>query len=126
MLQGKEDVIAQGMALESLPPLRIPRREVEVALPPEYPGFTYRLWVNFPSRLNDEINSGDQGRIVAALRRIVLAHNGWQDDEGGLLPQPTEAEFWERIPTELAAVIVATINAEIVKLPNSLRPRRAS
>lgn len=112
---------------------RIPRREVEVTLPPEYPGFTFRLWVNFPARLADDLNQrgeGDaeekQARMSAALSKVVLSHNGWLDDEGNPIPQPSDPVFWEIIPTELAAVIIACINRQIVVLPNSLRPARAS
>ena len=49
--------------------------------PEEYPGCRVKVWVNYPRRLNDELNSGDDDRIIATLLKIVVAHNDWVDGE---------------------------------------------
>lgn len=121
---------AEGAAavLDTIPHTgpRIPKRIDWVDLPQEYAGFRARIWINYPQRLVGEITSGDTSRMTAALAQIVLEHNGWLDDEGQPFPPPTTQAFWEAIPTELAAVLMALINAEASRLPNSLtaRPRR--
>lgn len=130
----------------SSPPLVV-NRYAWIDLPPaQYPGFRFRMWVNYPQRLLLEIlNTGPQA--TAALHRIVLEHNHWQyqDDESGEIreyPQPPEPRpvlvpasedgktpevlgdgFWELIPNELGACILTLIQLEPHKLPNSLRAR---
>lgn len=89
-----------------------------------YPGFRVKLWVNYPAALLNEIRSGEHPRVKAALQKIVLEHNGWCDDEGTPFP-PTDAEdFWEVVPTELAAIVISYIQTETVKLPNSMLQER--
>jgi len=103
---------------------RVRRREVWADLPSEaaesYPDFRMKLWANFKRSLLDEINSGDNDRVSAALCRIVLEHNGWYDEDGQPYPPASTAAFWDAIPTELAALIVIVIQREATRLPNSL------
>jgi hypothetical protein len=103
---------------------RVVRREEWVELPKEYAGFKFRLWVNAPTRLWNDVTSGDEERGRAALAKIVLEHNGWCDFDGAVYPPTTAPEFWEAIPTELLAVMLVVSQAEMGKLPNSLAPRK--
>lgn len=103
---------------------RIRRREGWVDFPPEYEGFRVKLWYNFPSKLLDDLRSGEQDVTEAALRRIVLEHNGWCDEEGKPYPAAGDEGFWEAIPTEVAAIVLALIQMEATKLPNSLLAAR--
>lgn len=120
---------------------RIQRREVWVDLPAEYAGFKVRIWVNPPSRLwADIITPQDpdetpesakelteqvkEDKRLAALKRIVLEHNGWVDYDGEVYPATNTKEFWDDIPDELAAVLLTVIQREMAKLPNSLIPKK--
>jgi hypothetical protein len=107
---------------------RIPRRETWVELPTEYPDFKFKMWVNAPQRLWNDIRDVDQdlSRALAALKQIILEHNGWLDFDESPYPPATEDAFWDAIPTELAGTIIAACNAEMTKLPNSLAPKRRS
>lgn len=110
------------MADESAPAAPVlQRREQWVDLPQEeYPYFKVKLWVNYPQKLNADLNSGDQERMAAALGRIVLEHNGWCDEETRPYPPASERAFWEAIPDELAAVLLVLVRQESLKLPKSL------
>lgn len=133
---------------------RAPRRELWLDLPPEYPGFKVRLWVNYPARYMTVVQNGGQPDTLARLReledadgaeaaekraalqeqalaesramlgQIVLEHNGWCDADGTPYPPPTSPDFWEDISTELAAAILALLQAETMKLPSSLMKTR--
>lgn len=105
---------------------RIRRRETWVPLPGEYDGFEVRVWVNAPSRLWNQLTEGDEQDALDALQEIVLEHNGWLDFEGEPYPPASDPAFWEAIPTELAAVVLAAAQQEIQRLPNSMRPRRGN
>lgn len=115
---------------------QIMRRLDWVDLPPEYPDFKVRLWTNYPNRLWSEITArapadateaeakAVEERTLAALKKIVVEHNGWCDFDGDPLPEADTDAFWEQIPTELAAVLIVMINQAASKLPNSLTPTR--
>ncbi len=105
---------------------RIKRREVWVPLPDEYEGFEFKLWVNAPTRLwNTILDANSTGvEIRVALLTIIIEHNGWLDFEGKPYPPADEPEFWDDIPTELAACIIAASQAETRNLPNSIASRR--
>lgn len=103
---------------------RVQRREVWVDLPPEYEGFKFRMWVNAPALVWNEIWSGDNDRIEAGLRKIVLEHNTWCDFDGHPYPPVSDTLFWELVPTELVSCIIVTAQTEIGRLPNSLAPKR--
>lgn len=128
---------------------RLPRREVWVDLPEEYPGFRFKLWVNAPQRVWNTIASAGKEQApllddatpeqiaaykaaadavttatTAALQKIVLEHNGWLDDEGQPFPPAADAGFWEAIPTELGGLVMASAQRAMGNLPNSLAPKR--
>jgi hypothetical protein len=124
---------------------RLLRREVWVDVP-EYPGFRVKLWINYPQHWDLEMTGADfrpapdhEGVTLQELRawndereaamrtaygRVVLEHNGWLGFEGEVLPQPQDPLFWELIPTELAATVVALQKQASAELPNSIQPRR--
>ncbi len=94
-----------------------------VALPEEYPGFQIQVWVNAPKRVVDSLADGEDG-ARAMLTKCVTAHNGWLDEDGETLPQPTEAAFWDAIPTELATLIITLYQEAVFALPNSVLARK--
>jgi hypothetical protein len=102
---------------------RIQRREVWADLPEDgYAGFRVKIWVNYPVKFDVDVATGEGPRVLAACKQIVLEHNGWLDFEGKLYPSPQTDEFWEAIPTELGAVIIATVNAQKIVLPKLVMP----
>ena len=110
---------------------RMPRRTLWVDLPEKapdgsdaYPGFKVRVWVNFPARFAEQLKVGTAEEKAAVLRRIVLEHNGWCDDEGTPFAPADDPAFYEQIPTELAVLIVVAIQEAMVRFPNSLLPTR--
>lgn len=104
---------------------RILRREAWVTLPDAYAGFTFRLWVNAPQRLWNDLGSGDEARARAAMGQIVLEHNGWLDFDGQPYPPASNPEaLWDAVPTELAGVVITAAQLEIAKLPNSMAPQK--
>lgn len=112
-----------GSSAAEIPGPRLPRREVWFELPPEYPEFRVKVWVNYPRRMNDELVTGDPERIVGVLRQIVLEHNGWRDVDGTPFPSPTTAQFWDTIPDELAAAVIVMLREQVGKLASSLVTR---
>ena len=124
------DVTAHAGAPAAAGP-RMPRRTLWVDLPertPEgeeaYPGFKVRVWVNFPSRFAEQLKTGNEEEKSEVLRKIVVEHNGWCDEEGTPFPAATDPEFYRQIPTELAVLIVVAIQEAMVRFPNSLLPTR--
>lgn len=106
---------------------RIPRREVWVDLPEEYPGMKILVWVNAPNRVVAKLDTGDEAQIREGLKELIIAHNGWLNEDGTkALPQINEDSFWddEAIGPELAMVTVATAAQAVRALPNSLRATR--
>jgi hypothetical protein len=74
---------------------------------PEYAGFTVTLWINYPQRVKQEILSGDESRVTAALGDLVTDHD-LVDFDGE--PYPASGpEFWQAIPDDLAKVIVQAL-----------------
>lgn len=118
-----EELVQPSTVAGASSPLKMPKRTTTVAIP-EYPGFEVQLWVNFPQRLAADMQAGDTARAVEALGQIVVAHNGWCDENGEPLPQPADPAFWDRISNELALVIVSLVSAEAERLPKSLATRR--
>lgn len=92
---------------------------------PEYEGFQYKAYLNFPQRLLLDVQSGDAERSKAALKKIILEHNGWCDEEGNPFPPATDDAFWDEIPTHLAIRVVRGINEQIREAPLA-PPRRNS
>lgn len=111
---------------------RLPKRTLWVDLPERtpdgdvaYPGFKVRVWVNFPARLAEQLKTGTEEEKADVLRRIIVEHNGWCDDEGSPFPAADDPAFYQQIPTELAVLIVVSIQEAMVRFPNSLLPTRA-
>lgn len=120
---------------QSTPGVRIPRRTEWMVLPwrdlfPDDPepagGLRFRCWVTYPRRLIDDIRSGDEDRMKAALRQIVLEHNGWIGDDGNPLPPATDERFWDEIPDSIGGAIIAAVQAEVGKAAASVMRRRRS
>lgn len=103
---------------------QIKRREAWVELPAEYEGFKFRVWLNAPTRIWNDLTSTQEEQTLEALKQLVLEHNGWIDFEGQPYPPASEPKFWEDIPTELAACMLISIQVEMQKLPNSIAPQR--
>lgn len=121
---------------------QVRRRTRWIELPDEYEGFEVEIWVNAPTRLwmdlqfstevdpdmdEDEqvaIAEQDEATRQNAASKLFLAHNGWRDFDGNEYPPPSEAAFWEDIPTELAACIFTLAKTATTDLPNSLAPNR--
>lgn len=74
--------------------LKRPRIEREVELP-GYQDWTIKAWINFPHAIRNLVTSNEMEDRKAGLRQIVVAHNGWPDDEGFELPQPPSEDFFE-------------------------------
>lgn len=107
-----------------VPGPRAPKRVRSVEIP-EYPGFQMTVWVNYPSKLFDQMIDGNAEDSLAAANQIFIDNNGWCDDEGQPYPAMHTQDFWDAIPNELAATMIAVLRNEVGKLPNSLLPRRA-
>lgn len=105
---------------------RVQRREAWLDLPPPYAGFKIRIVATFPSKFFRELDAAPtQADQAALLGTVVLEHNGWQDFDGVVYPQPGAREFWDEIPDELAAAVVALLRRERDALPNLiLRTKR--
>jgi hypothetical protein len=98
---------------------RVKRRESWVELPEPYEGFRFRLWTTAPTRVWMRVAAGGDD-AEAALRSLILEHNGWADEDGVPYPPPTDPELWVAIPTELAAFVLKAAQAEMGKLPSLL------
>jgi hypothetical protein len=102
---------------------RLPRLYEWADLEPYgYPGFRVKLWVNFPQRLANELNSGDLERAKVAVVQIVAEHNGWCDDEGTPFPPASDSTLWDAIPQHLANAVTRAMAATFGTLPNSPSP----
>lgn len=103
---------------------QIQRRTVWADLPAEYEGFKVEVWVNAPTKLWTSMQNPEtsEAEKQEAASKLIIAHNGWLDFDGNEYPPPSEAKFWEDIPTELAACVFATAYLEMQRLPNSLAP----
>lgn len=69
------------------------------------------IWVNYPNKFTDDIGSGDDDLMYAAMSKIVLGHNDWIDQDGKPYPMLKRGDadvfrrFWREISNELALVI---------------------
>lgn len=100
---------------------RITRRETWVDIGKEYEGFKAKLWVNYPRGLIDDLNQNEDADIrKRALGKMVVEHNGWLDYDGTPFPPASEPAFWDAIPDELAAMLIALVNREAGKLAYAL------
>ena len=123
----------------------MPRNEVEVKLPDPYTGFTFRLWVNPPSKLYQELfsdppakpDSEDEDildayekdfdahakRTQELLSTVILEHNGWPDEYGFELPPEINEKFWDELSQEVANCIMPLASWEMQKLGKSIVTR---
>lgn len=102
----------------------IPTEEVEISLAGRYQGMTFRIQADYPSRVGNDLRSGDQERLRKALQYIVLQHNGWRDREG-MLPSPDTDEFWDRLSETVMVAMLRAIGEEVGKVYSSLGLRRS-
>lgn len=105
---------------------RIRRRWVDLLIDDPvagYEGFKIKFWVNAPTKLWRQLNSPDIDEALEAGAVLFSEHNGWMDEDGDILPQPDDTNFWERLPQELTNALMTAASLEINKLPNSMIPR---
>jgi hypothetical protein len=102
---------------------RVRRREDWVELPEPYAGFRFRLWMTAPTRVWMTIGAGGDD-AEAALRSVILGHNGWADEDGTPFPPADSTAFWEAIPTELAALVLRAAQVELGRLGEALAASR--
>lgn len=90
-----------------------------------YPDFNFKMWINYPQKYDDAIKTtATPDEIRETLGKIVLAHDGWLDEEGMPYPPANTPEFWKSIPNELAAAIITLVRLEATNLPNLLMEKR--
>ena len=102
---------------------RVRRREDWVELAEPYAGFRFRLWMTAPTRVWMTVGAGGD-EAEAALRSLVLAHNGWRDEDGVAYPPADDPAFWAAIPTELAALVLRAAQLELGRLGEALGASR--
>lgn len=112
------------VALENLQRVngpRVKRKEKWIDIEDEsYEGFKFRVWVNYPQKIDAQLRDNDEDKVAEALSVIVLEHNGWLDEEGNLYPLTSDPQFWKVISTELVTTMVTLLRLESNRLPNSL------
>lgn len=108
---------------------------------PDYPGYRVKLWINYPRHLRsafqlpegledlegdalEAVVSERKALVEQAMAAIVLDHNGWPDQDGNVLPHPTDPTLWELIDQHLMNVVLALAFQAPSQLPNSLLPTR--
>lgn len=72
----------------------------------------------------EQIMARQEATLMAALGKIIISHNGWVDYDGSTLPPPSQAAFYERIPTELLGAMIALMQEGQKKLGSSLRKKK--
>jgi hypothetical protein len=101
----------------------VPRREAWIDLPEPYSELKMLVWQNYPRRLNYELASRDAGRILNALKTIMLGHNNWQSADGVPLPPTSEQRFWDDVSDELVLAVFIVLGVEVGKFMDSMRAR---
>jgi hypothetical protein len=92
-------------------------------LPAPYKGWYVNLWLNHPAEFADAAESFDVDVKIGALGRIFMEHNDWPDPTapGEVLPATSDPEFWKRLPDEVLGIMIALLQAEKERVPNSIR-----
>jgi hypothetical protein len=85
---------------------KIPVASETLHLDGDYAGLEASLRVNPPTRVKDEMQSGNLERAEAAFSEIVLRWN-LEDDEGKPLPIPRNRAEWSELPDELTGQLLA-------------------
>lgn len=109
---------------------RIANRTPWIDLPEPFDNLRVRIWLDYPQEIADfltkpETETQEQAnqRVMEFLKSVILQHDGWEDDDGAVLPQPDTDEFWERIPTPLGRALSESFFAEL-EAGNSRASRR--
>jgi hypothetical protein len=97
------------------------KNEEWIRLPEPYEDKFLLMWVDFPRKLAREVDSREEGRVLAAAKKIILGHNSWADEEG-ILPHPGDDDFWERLAPRVTVHVIRSIIRVMIKLPNSPKP----
>ena len=102
------------------------RRVVWIEMGDVYEGMSFKAWINYPNRLQTQMEEEDADRVRDALSQVILAHNGWTDHDGTAIPQPNGSDpgFWDAISDELLAAMVILMRNEAAKYPTSLLPKQ--
>lgn len=108
---------ATTVASQGVPAAPRMPRIIEWLSVPEYPGFAARCWINPPRRLAAEIASGDEPRVRAVLKQIVIEHNAWSDDEGTPLPAAQDDAFWDQLGPHLTSRLMGAIAQRASQAP---------
>jgi hypothetical protein len=82
---------------------------------PAYEGFQFTAWMNYPSSITDDLRSGDEKRVGAAIGQVVQKHN-FVDYDGKPYPQPTSEGFLDSIPPDLAGLMMSLIQGNVGRL----------
>lgn len=114
----------------------IANRMVWIQLPEPYDNLEFQAWLDYPREVaiewtpvEGETNRERGARTIRAARQTFHRHRGidnqqpWQDEEGEI-PDPTTAEFWERIPTPLGAAMLTSFFEEMAGNRASRRSRK--
>lgn len=104
---------------------RIANRTVWLDLAEPFDNLQIKAWLDYPREVAvlwtpiDGETTAERGRrTILASRETFLEHRGrdngepWEDEDG-VLPPPTEQEFWERIPTPLGGAIITAFYEEL-------------
>lgn len=112
-IEGEYSVAAQDTVVTATK--KMPKRIVSIPLPEPYQDFSITAWLNFPRTVKDDLNSGVEERVRAALMQIVVGHD-LVDYDGRSYPPASDPEFWSEIPNDTGLVIVTAVNGQIGKL----------
>jgi hypothetical protein len=66
----------------------------------------------------------NEAKLLGILGQLIVSHNGWSDFDGSPLPAPSEAGFYEAIPTELLGAMIAQMQEAQKKLAGSVTKKR--
>lgn len=86
-----------------------PRTTIVRVAEGEYAGWECEARVDFPARWVADLQSGDFGRVLDAMRRIIVWHN-FPNDEGKLAADVADVDFsglkqvMQRLTEEIAAL----------------------
>jgi hypothetical protein len=97
---------------------RLPRRIEEIQLPEPYEDFHITAWVNYPGQLREDMRSGDEKKVSAALKLIVISHD-LVDFDGKPYPPASEEAFWTEAPDDVGYAIIGAIRDRFGKLPKA-------
>lgn len=110
---------------------RIANRTPWLDLPEPFDNLKIRVWLDYPqdvaflwTPVENETKDAATKRVMEACKSVFLAHDGWEDEDGEIMPQPDTDEFWQRISTPLGAALVTRFFSEINGNPTSGASRK--